>query len=448
MSEARDSRFIADNQRQVERLSKLGWYHSIELPDGSVIPGHQSVEQLRHRLRQFHIPEDLTGKRVLDIGAWDGWFSFEMERRGATVLAVDSAKNTRLLEARSLLGSRIDYHIADICRLTARDVGTFDIVLFLGVLYHLKHPLLALENICGMCRDMACIESFVTDGDPGGIPAMEFYETAELRGQLDNWCGPNIACMLAFARTAGFARVQFESVLAERAHVSAWRQWNTPDGDGPAPSLRCIENSTTHDHNFSAEADDYITFYFMHAAADLTCDNVFAEVGGYAMRPFWVTNTGGGWQASCKLAPGLAPGWHLTRLRTHDSRWSAPVQIGVDVSSEDRRNRRAAALSQLEVTRLADGKTFESHRIQTGENSALSIWVSGLPANAAQQDIRIRLNGTDLPAVWLAPPDSTQQINARQINALLPAGLEPGTAAISVVHNNAETQPIEVELYR
>ena len=106
MSEARDSRFIADNQRQVERLANLGWYHSIELPDGDVIQGHQSVEQLRNRLAQFHIPEDLTGKRVLDIGAWDGWFSFEMERRGATVLALDSAKNTRLLEARSLLGSR------------------------------------------------------------------------------------------------------------------------------------------------------------------------------------------------------------------------------------------------------------------------------------------------------------------------------------------------------
>ena len=69
MSEARDSRFIADNQQQVERLAKLGWYHSIELPDGTVIPGHQSIEQLRTRVRQFHIPEDLTGKRALDIGA-------------------------------------------------------------------------------------------------------------------------------------------------------------------------------------------------------------------------------------------------------------------------------------------------------------------------------------------------------------------------------------------
>ncbi|MDE3198431.1 MAG: TIGR04290 family methyltransferase, partial [Acidobacteriota bacterium] len=90
MSEARDSRFIEANRRQVERLSRLGWYHSIELPDGGVIEGHQSVEQLRRRIAQFPIPADLTGRRVLDIGAWDGWFSFEMERRGASVLAVDS----------------------------------------------------------------------------------------------------------------------------------------------------------------------------------------------------------------------------------------------------------------------------------------------------------------------------------------------------------------------
>jgi len=442
MSEARDSRFIADNQRQVERLSKLGWYHSIELPDGSVIAGHQSLEQQRRRLRQFHIPEDLTGKRVLDIGAWDGWFSFEMERRGASVLAVDSAKNTRLLEAKALLGSRIDYHIADICRLTAHDVGTFDIVLFLGVLYHLKHPLLALENVCGMCRDMACIESFVTDADPNGIPAMEFYETAELRGQLDNWCGPNVACLLAFARSAGFARVQFESVLAERAHVTAWRKWETRDGDAPAPGLLCLENSTSHDHNFSALADDYVTFYFTHPSAGLTCDSVYPEIGGFGSRPIYVARAGGGWQASCKLPPGLEPGWHAANLRVAGSRASAASRIGIDLSSEARRNWPARESAALHLTRVTDGKTFEDGRIRVGENSSVSVWVSGLPFDAVVSDVRVRLNGADLPAVWLAPDAAS-----RQINALLPAGIEPGPAAVSLVCRDTESRRVEVELY-
>ena len=443
MSEARDSRFIADNQRQVERLAKLGWYHSIELPDGSVIPGHQSIEQLRTRLRQFHIPADLTGKRVLDIGAWDGWFSFEMERRGASVLAVDSAKNTRLLEARALLGSRIDYHIADICRLTAKDIGTFDIVLFLGVLYHLKHPLLALENVCGMCRDMACIESFVTDGDPSGIPLMEYYETTELRGQLDNWCGPNTACLLAFTRTAGFARVRFESVLAERAHVSAYRKWETPEGSGEVPQLLCIDNSNTHDHNFSSAADDYLTFYFTHTGVDLSCDNVFPEVGGYGSRPLHVASTGGGWQATCKLPPGLAAGWHAARLSVEGSGYSVPARIGIDISNEDRRAWRALSASDLQLTRVADGKTFESRRIRLGDDSALSVWVSGLPASAMVKEVCVRLNGTDLPAVWLAPPEPS-----RQVNVLLPSGMEPGDAVVSIVYNGLESQPAEAELYR
>jgi tRNA (mo5U34)-methyltransferase len=439
MSEARDSRFIADNQRQVERLAKLGWYHSIELPDGSVIPGHQSIEQLRTRLRQFHIPEDLSGRRVLDIGAWDGWFSFEMERRGASVMALDSAKNTRLLEAKTLLGSRIDYHVGDICRLTAKELGTFDIVLFLGVLYHLKHPLLALENVCGMCRDMACIESFVTDSTTSGIPSMEFYETAELRGQLDNWCGPNIACLLAFTRAAGFARVEFESVLAERAHISAWRKWDAPEGDGPAPQILCIDNSATHNHKFSSAADDYLTFYFTNEATDLTCDNVFPEIGDYGSRPIYVSQTGGGWQASCKLPPGLNAGWHVAKLRAKDGRFSAPLQIGVDM---EHGSWRANRLSALQITRIADGKTFESHRIRTGEGSAISIWVAGLPDTASASELAIRLEGTDLPATWLAPVTE-----ARQINALLPPGLEPGEASVTVVFNNSETKPAIIELF-
>jgi tRNA (mo5U34)-methyltransferase len=437
MSEARDSRFIADNQRQVERLAKLGWYHSIELPDGAVIQGHQSVEQLRTRLAQFHIPEDLTGKHVLDIGAWDGWFSFEMERRGATVLALDSAQNTRLLEAKKLLNSSIDYRIGDICRLTAKDLGTFDIVIFLGVLYHLKHPLLALENICGLCRDMTCIESFVTDATPDAIPFMEFYETTELRGQLDNWCGPNIACLLAFTRTAGFACVQFESVLAERAHVSAYRNWNTPEGNDSAPQILCTENSNTHDHNFSTTADDYITFYFTHTASPLTCDNVYPEIGGYGSRPLYVAQTGGGWQASCKIPPGLNPGWHNARLRVENTRYSNPLRIGLDAPPWQ-----PTADSNLEITRIADGKIFESNRIRVGDDSAVSVWVSGLPAEATNLDLRIRLNGTDLPAIWLEP-----EAPSRQLNAALPAGLKPGKAEITVLFNETETKPKQADLH-
>src|SRR6266581_1458863 len=91
--------------RHIQQLSAAAQarhrYHTIELPDGTVLPGLQSPEHLRWRLSLFNLPEDLRGKRVLDIGAWDGWFSFECERRGAEVLAVDCVELDTFLEART-----------------------------------------------------------------------------------------------------------------------------------------------------------------------------------------------------------------------------------------------------------------------------------------------------------------------------------------------------------
>jgi tRNA (mo5U34)-methyltransferase len=440
MSEARDARVIEESRWQIERLSKLGWYHSIELPDGGVIEGHQSIEQLRRRLAMFPIPEDLTGKRVLDIGAWDGWFSFEMERRGAEVLALDSAKNTRLLEARRLLGSRIEYRIGDICRVGKKELGTFDIVLFLGVLYHVKHPVMALENVCGMTREMACIESFVTDGDPGAIPQMEFYETTELRGQLDNWVGPNAACLLAFCRTAGFARVDFAGTLGERGHAVGYRHWLPASGASAAPEVLCIDNAATHDHMFSVGADDYATFYFTSAESGLNCDSVMPRIGGFGSRPIHVANTGGGWQATCKIPPGLEPGWHEAALRTAGSGFSAPVRIGIDLDAGTRRGRSSGGSFRL--ARVTDGKSFEDLRIRVGDDSAISVWAD---VEGKRSDLRVRLDGTDLPAIWVAPPDGNAP---RQINALLPAGLESGPAVVTLAAGGRESEPVHVELYR
>src|ERR1700730_15040284 len=122
MQRARNAETTAEFARLREELSKLGWYHSIELPDGRVIKGLQTLEQMRERIARFPIPQDLRGKRVLDIGAWDGWFSFEMERRGATVVAVDSSPQPTLLEAKKLLNSKVEYIVEDVCRLSPRDI--------------------------------------------------------------------------------------------------------------------------------------------------------------------------------------------------------------------------------------------------------------------------------------------------------------------------------------
>src|ERR1700691_6330540 len=99
-------------------LAQTGWWHSFELPDGRKIHGANDLPGLKRRLALFPIPENLSGKRVLDIGAWDGWFSFELERRGAEVVALDSTDQTRFFAARELMGSKVEHVVGDICRVT------------------------------------------------------------------------------------------------------------------------------------------------------------------------------------------------------------------------------------------------------------------------------------------------------------------------------------------
>ena len=128
----------------------------------------------------------------------------------------------------------------------------------------------------------------------------------------------------------------------------------------------------------------------------------------------------------------------MSKLRVEGSRWSRPLRIGIDSPLWQ-----VTGTSTLEITRVADGRTFESRRVQVGGGSAISVWVAGLPAQTTAEDVSIRLNGSDLPAVWLAPNHA-----ARQINALLPAGLEPDDADVSVVFRETESRAIAVELYR
>ena len=221
-------------------------YHTIELPDGSVLPGLQSVEHLRWRLGLFGLPEDLRGKRVLDIGAWDGWFSFECERRGADVVAVDCVALNTFLEARELLQSRVEYLTLDVSELSPAKLGTFDIVLFFGVLYHLRHPLLGLEKVVELCTDLALIESYVIPSEARPIPAvMEFYERTELGGQIDNWCGPSPEGLLAMCRSAGFAQAELKDVTNQRGSVVCRRRWPEPGGAATAPHLNAVVNNRT-----------------------------------------------------------------------------------------------------------------------------------------------------------------------------------------------------------
>ena len=444
MRQAGNPQYTEDLQRQSGELAKLGYYHSIELPDGRVIPGIQALETQRARIAQFPIPQDLRGKRVLDIGAWDGWFSFEMERRGAEVVAVDATKRTRFLEAKAMLGSKVEHVVADITYLTPKQAGYFDIILFFGVLYHLKHPMLALERVCELTTDLACIESYVIDEQPDGtVPAMEFYEGTQLAGQFDNWVGPNISCLMAMCRTAGFARVEFKGVVDHRAHVICHRKWADTPRSGAGPDLIVVENGELQDHSFSARRDDYLSVWISSEEKDLTCDDIQVQVGPYGTRPAAVrTDIGSAWQANCKLPLGLAPGWHDVSVAIRNSEWSNKARIAVDLPREARVTH---ASGSLVIDGVYDGLTWERNQIRAGVGSCVSAWVGGMPDGVKRTEVSFRLDGTDMPASFVS--EKNDEKGTKQINALVPAGLERGDYRLSVRCRGEESAEITVQLF-
>ncbi len=342
---AGDPDFEERIQRLADRVHSRFRYHSIELPDGSVLPGLQSVEHLRWRLDLFGLPGDLRGKRVLDIGAWDGWFSFECERRGAEVVAVDCIALDTFQEAKELLNSKVEYLTLDVNELSTRRLGRFDIVLFFGVLYHLRHPLLGLEKTVELSTDLVLVESFVIQPESRRIPAvMEFYERAELGGQVDNWCGPSPECIVSMCRSAGFAQVELKDVTNQRASVICRRRWPAPD---PAPSveapqLHAVINNRTYVSAFHPLKDEYLCCYFKSIEPGLTPDWLFVEVDGYGTHALVVAPNGTaedgmtGYQANCLRPPGLAAGPHEVRIRTrHSGRSNAAVFTMLDEEGRD-----------------------------------------------------------------------------------------------------------------
>jgi SAM-dependent methyltransferase len=330
---SQDAQYRSATQSQVEQLLRKKNYHSLTLPDGTEIPGLISVEALERRIRAFPIPESLVGRRVLDVGAASGWNSLEMARRGADVMAVDCVEFEELRTATELFDLAIDYRILDVDELDGAVVGDFDYVLFLGVLYHLRHPLLALEKICALTRETAFVESFVTDsGDaPSEACTLEFYETDQLGGQIDNWFGPTAKCLVALCRAAGFVRVKLEYVATERrAGVTCHRRWEPePPSSNVEPAwLYSAVNNRTNDVAFYTGKDEYLCIYFRSGELGLTTDRMRIEVDGYGVNALTLHDLGkGDWQVNSRLPPGLAPGEHVVRLRTDATRFGNEFRI-------------------------------------------------------------------------------------------------------------------------
>ncbi len=414
----REARRRGDFRREL--AEKNGWYHSFELPDGTRIEGYNKLEVLRERYSRFPIPHDLRGMRVLDIGAWDGWFSFEAERRGAEVTAVDRVDVPNFHAIHRKLSSKASYRILDVYELPAAGLGAFDIVFFLGILYHLKHPLLALEIVCGLTTEVAIVESFVTDADTwrehqDDIPAMEFYETNELGEQFDNWVGPTVGCLMALCRAAGFARVELLHAGNSHAGVACHRRWEPvpTQAAGPPPELLAVMNTCNFGINFSTRRDEYITCWFRTGRPRVAREHIRFEVDGFGVpavharreqEDVWLTNF--------RLPPGLSSGWKAVRLRLADTDFGASLRIAVDLPLE---------VERLEIKAVSDGTSWTRGEVRAG--GFLTCWVQGLPENCDRANVRLAIGYRLLRAEWIGEPGPD---GYRQINAAVPADIGLG----------------------
>ncbi len=209
------------------RINELGpWFHNIDLRGVQTAPNHFLGDYPSFKWVNFRnaIPEDLTGMSVLDIGCNGGFYSIEMKRRGAEyVLGIDHDED--YLKQARYAAQVLDLDIS-FKRMSVYEVPKlgqkFELVLFMGVFYHLRHPLLALDMLRRyVTKDRLIFQSMlrgsrsipmiaedyafweITQFDKPGFPKMHFIES-NYSGDPTNWWVPNAACAEAMLRSAGF----------------------------------------------------------------------------------------------------------------------------------------------------------------------------------------------------------------------------------------------------
>ncbi|HZP06943.1 MAG TPA: TIGR04290 family methyltransferase [Terracidiphilus sp.] len=234
------------------QIAALGpWFHNLHLRGIQTAPAHflGDYPQIKYEHFSHALPEDLTGKSVLDIGCNAGFYSLEMKRRGADrVLGIDSDEHY-LAQARfaaDVLGLDVQFEPMSVWQIASLR-ERFDLVIFMGVLYHLRHPLLALDLIHEhVARDLLLFQSMLRGSDEVATiePDYDFHQRLhfdepdypklhfiEHRYSHDetNWWVPNRACAEAMLRSSGFT---IESQLEDEVYLCRWSEVEIPP-DGP-----------------------------------------------------------------------------------------------------------------------------------------------------------------------------------------------------------------------
>jgi tRNA (mo5U34)-methyltransferase len=218
------------------RARERSWYHAIELAPGYVTPGWFD---LRPHVHRYELPERMDGLRALDVGTWDGFWAFEMERRGADVVALDvdeeheydwpPRRRPQRFEpidrgggfrlAKEILGSSVERVSCNIYETRPEDLGTFDVVLCGSMLSHLRDQLLALERIAGLCRGtFISAEAYDRWADLVPLPVSRYL--ADREPAVVFWL-PSRRTWRRMLYTAGFDHVEKRGRFKMRAGANA-----------------------------------------------------------------------------------------------------------------------------------------------------------------------------------------------------------------------------------
>jgi tRNA (mo5U34)-methyltransferase len=221
----------------------------MDLGNGVITAGGKSLQLCTEEADLIFGRVDLVGRSVLDIGAWNGFFSFEAKRRGAAhVLATDSycwahpqIKGRETFDiARSALGIDVDARQIDVAELSPSAVGEFDIVLYLGVFYHRYDAIEALAKAAGLAKQLLIVETHL-EMRHVDVPAMMFFPGRELANDPTNWWGPNEHCVKALLIGHGFQEVEVSRHPGgtNRAIFHAWR--STDARTKPVPDTEVLK---------------------------------------------------------------------------------------------------------------------------------------------------------------------------------------------------------------
>src|SRR5690554_1866558 len=221
-----------NNASIAQQIQKLGpWFHNLHLPDGEqTAPNHFLGDFPSYKWQEISpfLPEDMRGMRALDIGCNAGYYTFELAKRGADVTAIDIDDHylQQTLWAAETLGlqRQIEFRRSTVYQL-AQTKETYDLVWFMGVLYHLRHPLLALDIVRQCCKGQMVFQTMTAPGEEvfpaqanyglhqrevmnePGWPTMAFIEH-RVADDPTNWWAPNHAGVQAMLRSAGFTGIQ------------------------------------------------------------------------------------------------------------------------------------------------------------------------------------------------------------------------------------------------